>query len=238
MSSAAELRVLRDLSFAEIAWQRVQESLCNNFHLADKIAASYVRDFRRRFNRPLSPSWFLGKIGVKDNIVLAGLCQAQGADILRISHRRRFWMAGLPAAASQVVEFRPELRPLQITKQGGSCTVEMTLELFKRRLPITSLSSLLAVHAAAFLLAIIFYVLVAGSFLYSLSVFVVFVMDPLNVTLSATTHGSIGIALLSFLVCSAALFGRILKKFFVMLSGKVLERVRNGKTLCDQRFPG
>lgn len=238
MGNNTEMRVRRYINFNDISWHRCCESLCKNFDLSIKQANNCIASFRRKFLRPLNLNWFLTKLSTHDNFVLTALCECNGADILVISHSRRLWLCGLQSSCRQEIEFRPDLKSAQHRSPGGNCTARMWWTLLRKTLYLDSFSKLLALQIAAFILAVLFYVLIAGSFLYSLSVFILFLIDPLQVALAATTRGSIGIALLSFLVCIAAVGGKILKSLLSILIERFSPRLRHDKALCDQKLSG
>lgn len=206
------LRIRRVIDGDAVNWIHVLDALVKNFSLSFRQADKLVRQFRRKFFSPLNIEWFLGsKLSNSENIVSASICETLGADQVVLTFNKAYTFAACHFKFEQLIELTPDMhRDLSHTMNGHKKAL-MAVIIFGRRIEITSLLRLILIQSGIIVGAILSYVVLMLMLLYTISVILLFVMDPVEITNVAVNHGSFGLALLSFFVLAAAVCGRAIK---------------------------
>ena len=206
--AADDIRITRTLSIDDVHWPQVLELLQKRQKISFRQASATLDSFLRRFTNSLHVAWFSrAHLSHEDNRLLAAVCECHGADSLILTFQRPFRAGPLRLSYSQSIQFTPELRSGG-DRLGSLYNPLVELRLFGRTHRITRLSEALFAYAVLGLTGIFSYVFIVGALLYALSVFLLFLESPEGITAEATDNPAVGLALLSFLVASAAIFGR------------------------------
>jgi len=206
VTSSGELRITRNLEFDTIVWPTILSILTSRFQIDFSEASKAVNQFCERFNKPLNLYWFLkSSLNESERKVVAAICEANGADVLIVNlERKSRTILGL--TYSQEIRMAPNLKG----KAGSPGTIKplIRLSLFGVQVPLRSALSVLLMQLIIGSLAVVGFAMVAGCFLYGLSVLILFFWEPAVTTVAATRRAGIGFALLAMLVGCSAVFGR------------------------------
>ncbi len=221
---AEELRITRTLGIDEVHWPQVLELLQKRYKTPFREASAILDDFLKRFTDALHVAWFARpQLSSADNTLLSAVCECHGADSVILTMDRPYRAGPFRLQYSQAIQFTPALRVGAETAGLVSAPV-VELRLFGRLHRIETLSQALFAYAVLGLSGILSYVFIVGALLYALSVFLLFLESPEGVTAEATDNPAVGLALLSFLVATAAIFGRAVGNLSRLLMQKLRRR--------------
>ncbi|MBN8548903.1 MAG: hypothetical protein J0M12_06280 [Deltaproteobacteria bacterium] len=207
-SAAEEIRITLTLSVDEVHWPQVLDVLGKRQRLPFLQVSDILKDFFGRLLKPFNLYWFSRRtLSINDNRLLAAVCECHGADTVILTVEKPFRAGPLRLSYHQEIEFQPNLRSSDTTRSGRS-SAQIVLSMFGRALRVNSIVQVLSIYALLCIIGVLAYVVLVGAFMYALAVFLLFLEQPLGVTEAATSDVTIGLALLCFLVASAALFGR------------------------------
>ena len=202
-------RIERIVWFNDIPWNFVKELLTGKYRCSDSEADAIIRIFIRRFYVLNDLIWFIKpELTVGLNNLTACLCEYFGADTISVFRERQLSLGPLRVDYEVLVKFVPGFRRNNIHKDEHSCSPEVKIGFLGRQYFLRSRAEVLFLHSFLAFIGVLTYVIVIGCFLYSLSTFIVFLQDPSAVTLHATQHGSLGLALLCFSIGLAGLCSR------------------------------
>lgn len=210
--------VKRRLNFDEVNWPAVLEILIKRFKLPFSAADDRLKKFMARFLRPFNLYWYLGaKLSSHDNQLLMVVCECQGADSVTLCRQKSLALGPLELHYSQEIEFEPHFRRDEAEPGRGAAVPLIEVKFLGLTARLRRFWSVLAFQAMFWSLALVLYVVGMGLLLYSVAVFLLFLHLPVPVTIAATKHASIGLALLCFLVGAAAVSGRAVKNVLGLL---------------------
>ena len=222
-----DLRIRAELDLSQVHWKLAASILVSHFDLMQSAAEVLVAGFRRRCEGPLQLTWFKTKaLSKADSQVFAALCEAHGADALSISVTHCFAPGGVTFGYRHQVFF--QLAPGS-RAAGGVVLAQPGLELIvgKWNVVLRSLRSVLILQLLLVMLAILFYVVAAGCFLYGVAVLLLFLADPAYVTVAATKRLPVGLALVCMLAGLAGICGRAVRNIIRLFWQGVSSRRRS-----------
>ena len=237
-----QIIIRKRIKSRDVWWEGVHETLKSRFSIPPDQAGNSVKIFRARIASPVSLYWYRHpQLPVADNQIVAAICECHGADSISITTEKSWDIPLCHVAYHQTIEFEPCFRKGDNQPGKGTCRPVLEFHVGKRVLHFQGLPASLAVQLALLILAAISYAIVAGLFLYSLAVFITFLRDPVPVSMAATRHSHIGLALLCLLVGLAAISGKAIREAILLLKTKLRPRraslenpaskERNGKSL-------
>ncbi len=199
------LSITRRIEASDVLWRGVEEILVGRLRWDKQKAEKKLVSFRRRFLFPYNLYWLCHQtLNEADNSIAMAICECHGADKIVLSGRGIVDSPVFSASCRQVVALKPGFRK----EDRGNSRLLIEFGLRSHRFVVDGVFPIILVYLAGILLALLSYILVAGLLLYSLAVFVAFLWAPVDVTYAATRVSHIGLALLCFLVCLAALTGK------------------------------
>ncbi len=223
--AAEELRITLTLSIDEVHWPQVLDLLGKRHRVPFRKAGELTKDFFERFLKPFNLYWFAHpQLSSEDNRLLSAVCECHGADVLVLTAEKPYRAGPLRLSYAQQIEFHPNLRNSD-TSHAGTSRAEILVGLFGRTLRVDSFIQTISIYLLLSMIALLAFVVVVGAFMYALAVFLLFLEQPLGVTEEATGNAAIGLALLSFLVASSAIFGRAVSNVTKLLYGKMRARL-------------
>ena len=202
----------------QISWSRVVSLYVSRSKLPTAQAKKRVREFFGQVSRMLEPQWLrTPELSKEYNQIVLCICEVHGADSVTVVLSKSFGL-GVKILISQSLRFSPAFSADQQEGESGSCEAQMTVSVLGREVSLKSLSSLVLFRLLAVGFLVFLYVALVGLLLYGLSAFAVLVIMPVEGIRVVTTNGTIGLALLLFLVGVAGLGGRVIRD--------ILKRVR------------
>lgn len=221
---AEELRITLTLSVDEVHWPQVLELLTKRNRLSFRQADAILQSFFERFLKPFNLYWFTkDRLSPEDNKLAAAICECHGADTIIMTVERPFRAGPIRSFYQQSISFAPQLRASEQAPEGR-CAARIELSVFGRTHVVSSLSEALFLYAVFSFVGVFSFVFAMGAFLYSLAVFLLFLDSPDGITEAATKDPTVGLALLCFLVATAAIFGRAVSN----LANLAYKRIRKG----------
>ena len=212
------------LPIEHVNWAAVLDLMVRRFKIPFVAADKQLNDFLKRFCRPLNLAWFLDSaLSEDDNLLMQLVGECHGADIVTLVFERRIRLGPGCIAYRHAYEFEPRFGRAQAT---GTVRPRVELRILGRQVTLASARAVALCQLLVSLLGVVFYVVVVGLLLYGLSVLMLFLREPMDVTRAATSRASIGTALLCVLVAVAALTGRAVRN----IAGEIRRRLVKGRS--------
>ena len=210
-------------------WGAVHRSLVEDGKVSEARSRRLIREFIAKLRIPVHAHWLRGRgLSPDEGRVLRALCEIMSADTLTIHSVSNTSALTLGSRCEAEISFSPFSTPGEgaFGRVGAIYAVSMP----GVHVVIDTFPRALAFYSIVLLAGVVFYAVVFGMLLYSLSVFLLFLADPALMTVAATNHPSLGLALLCFLVALAGLSGKAVRNITRLLRQKLFSS-RTGSTL-------
>ena len=210
---AERIVIKKRIELKRVWWDGVIEAICARFDSPRETTRRSVDKFKRRIQSPFTTYWYRHPaLTEDDNRIAAAICECHGADAVCIATEKSLDVPLFHIAYNQTLDFEPCFRRGDGQSEKGTCRPVLEFRIAGRTLQFRSLSASLVIQGALFILAAVSYAVIAGLLLYSIPILLFFIREPLPVSIIATRHGHIGLALLCLLVAIAALFGNLTRR--------------------------
>jgi hypothetical protein len=217
------LFIRKELALNEINWESVLHLLIEKYHCPASHGRHLLTRFIERLHLPFEPAWFRRtKLSAADNLIIAALCQAHGADSIVLRMKADLSSFGIRCGYEVMLTLQPERRALPKTS-GGQIIALGKVTLGTLQVPVRDYAQAVAWRALALITLVLAYIVVIGTLLYGLAAILLLTEYPLEAALKELNHNPTFIALLLAITAVAALVGRIV----IYLVRRLLSRRRS-----------
>lgn len=217
--SAKKPRVRVRVPEEDVPWESILESLGENSTVDDKALRRQLKNFVKKIRTPFNGEWLGAPLLSKEEQKIAlALSEIFGADVVTILRERSFGSSPLKIVYKGEVELNPfgKMEEERVSAGSGGERRGVAQGNFRLSMPgleidINTMPRAVLFYFLLMLIGIIMYVLIVGMLLYAVAVFLLFLADPEMMTVVATTHSSVGLALLCLLTGLAGLSGKAVR---------------------------
>lgn len=210
-----QLAIRRELAVNDVAWPQIVDLVKARAKCSHKVASRWVAEFYRCSKRAIELRWYQrGPLSKRENLVASCIAQRYSADIVVLTQISQLRIGGFVLSYYHAIEFQPDFGAAKQSRPGGDAKPQVVIGLGRLEISVETGGKALLVYLVTAAIMIVGYVVVLGLLLYGVAVLVMFWQHPFGMTTAATSHATIGLALLCTLVGGAGILGRLISRLY------------------------